>query len=348
MTRNVSIAGLLILLLLSTLAGGSGWAQSPEGHSWFASRASAQADAITTLLADTVSLTSSPAAPVAGQAVTLTATVAPTAAPPATAEQNPTGNVIFYSGTASVGIASLVASTGNGSVATLTIATLPAGVDQISAVYAGDTTYQTTTSNVIVLTLQGFSIVASPTNPPTNLNITQGSSGSASFVVTGLGGFASLVQVVCAVPSQDDMTCTPTPQDVAPSSTVTFTINTFTTGVTPPATTAYRGPWLPGGIARAVSGTALALLGIFVLPFGRRARTFVRLAVDEKTRRFVVMLLLLVGLGGVGLGCSSSTVATGTGTPLGVATLTITASANVNNAVVSHSVYLTVNVVPKT
>jgi hypothetical protein len=35
------------------------------------------------------------------------------------------------------------------------------------------------------------------------------------------------------------------------------------------------------------------------------------------------------------------------GTPLGVATLKITASAYVDNAVVSHSVYLTVNVLAK-
>ena len=58
--------------------------------------------------------------------------------------------------------------------------------------------------------------------------------------------------------------------------------------------------------------------------------------------------LLLVGLGGVGLGCSSVTGANGTGTPLGVATLKITASANIDNTVVSHSVYLTVNVIPPT
>jgi len=52
----------------------------------------------------------------------------------------------------------------------------------------------------------------------------------------------------------------------------------------------------------------------------------------------------LVGLGAAGIGCSSVTVATTGGTPLGVATLKITANAYVDNTVVSHSVYLTVNV----
>jgi predicted component of type VI protein secretion system len=96
-----------------------------------------------------------------------------------------------------------------------------------------------------------------------------------------------------------------------------------------------------------VSGTALALVGIFALPFGRRARVLLRHAEGRQACNFGLVLLLLVGLGGVGLGCSSSTAVTATGTPLGVATLTITASANVNNAVVSQSVYLTVNVVTK-
>jgi len=345
--REASTARPLTLLLLFALVGGSGWAQTPTGSSWFSQIPSAQADTTTTLFADTVTLTSSPVAPIAGQAVTLTATVAPVTTPVATVEQNPTGNVVFYSGTKVVGTVPLVASAGNSSVATLTLSTLPAGTDQISAVYMGDLTYQTTTSNVIVLTLQGFSIVASPTNPPTNLTIVQGAAGTASYIVSGLGGFSSPVQVVCAVPSQDDMTCTATPQDVTPTATVTFTVQTFLTGTTPTTAAAERRPWLPGGIARTVSGAALALLGMFVLPFGHRARTLLRLAEGQQTRSFLVLLMLLVGLGGVGLGCSSNTVATGTGTPLGVATLTITAAANVNNAVVSQSVYLTVNVVPK-
>jgi hypothetical protein len=126
---------------------------------------------------------------------------------------------------------------------------------------------------------------------------------------------------------------------------VTFTVQTSSTNST---VSAFRTPWLPRGLVRAVSGTALALLGIFVLPFGRRARIFLRDAGNSQTRNFFVLLLLLVGVGGASLGCSSATVATSAGTPLGVATLTITASANVDNAVVSQSVYLTVNVVPKT
>jgi hypothetical protein len=55
--------------------------------------------------------------------------------------------------------------------------------------------------------------------------------------------------------------------------------------------------------------------------------------------------LLLVGLGSAGIGCTSTSGVNGNETPLGVATLKITASAYVDNTVVSHSVYLTVNVI---
>ena len=131
------------------------------------------------------------------------------------------------------------------------------------------------------------------------------------------------------------MTCTPSPQQVTPSAQVTFLVQTFTTG----ANAANRKPepmW-----PRAAGGTALAMLAFFLLPFGRRARTFA----GKSTRRFLVLLLLLVGLGGAGIGCNSITIGATTGTPLGQTNLTITATDYVNNTVLSHSTYLTVNVV---
>jgi hypothetical protein len=59
----------------------------------------------------------------------------------------------------------------------------------------------------------------------------------------------------------------------------------------------------------------------------------------------LILVLTLAGIGGAGIGCSSVSGVNGTGTPLGVATLKITATAYIDNTVVSHSVYLTVNVV---
>ena len=125
-----------------------------------------------------------------GTNVILTATVTPAVAPTGSTGQNPTGTVIFYNGTAVIGTGTLapVAST-DSSVATLTIQTLPGGPDSITAVYQGDTTYGSATSNLLSINVEGFTLTASPGNPPTNLNITKGGSGSESFVVTSLGGY---------------------------------------------------------------------------------------------------------------------------------------------------------------
>lgn len=289
---------------------------------------------------DTVVLTSNITNAQPGQVVVLTATVTPDSTPSPTGEQNPTGNVVFYLGTTVLGESALApVPLSYSSTATLTLATLPGGQDTVYAVYLGDLYYDKESSNLLTLNIQDFTITPSPTNPPTNLTIIKGSSGAASFIVTGLGGFNNEVQVVCAVPSQDDMTCTATPQQLIPTGTVTFIVQTFLTGTTTSARNAPPSIW-----PRAAGGTALALLsGFFLLPWGKRARIFS----GRSSRRFMVLLLLLVGLAGVGIGCNNVNLIASPGTPLGVATLKITGSAYVDNTVVSHSIYLTVNVIPK-
>jgi len=298
---------------------------------------------VATILPDTVVLTANYSTVPPGAALVLTATVTPNVPPVAGVEPNPTGNVIFYNGTAVIGESSLTpVPLSDTSTATLTMQTLLGGYDQLTAVYLGDSSYDTETSNTLNLDVQDFTITPSPSNPPTNLNIVQGAAGTASFVITSLGGFNSEVQVVCAVPEQDDMTCTATPQQLIPTATVTFVIQTFASGG--PSASAIPGPGREPIWPRAAGGTALALLAFFLLPFGKRARIFTR----RSTRRFLVLLLLLVGLCGAGIGCNSVSgfvTPISKGTPLGVATLKITASAYVDNTVVSQSVYLTVNVV---
>ncbi len=294
-------------------------------------------------LPDFVVLTSNISTVAPGQAVILTATVTPNAPPAATGEQNPTGLVVFYNGTTMIGKSALVAvPLTNSSTATLTISTLPAGQVTITAAYLGDLYYDAATSNQLLLTIQDFTITPNPANPATNLNIVQGSSGSAMFDIKGLGGFNGQIQVVCAVAAQDlPMTCTASPQQVTPDATVTFIVQTFDTGATIGSNRERRTFW-----PRAAGGSALALLVFFLLPFGRRARIFA-----GKSRRFSILLLLLVGLGGAGVGCTSVSLSGGSsasgGTPLGVSTLKITASDYVDNTVFSRSVYLTVNVQPK-
>jgi subtilase family serine protease len=293
--------------------------------------------------APTVVLTSNLATVPPGQTLVLTATVTPTVAPAAGAEQNPTGAVIFYNGTTILGTVTLgPSSSGDASVATLTIQSTPGGADSIYAFYQGDTVYGSANSNTLAIEVQTVTITPSPQNPPTNLNIVQGSAGSVAFNVAALGGYTGAVQIVCSAPSQDDMTCTPTPQDVTPPVNVTFVVQTFTTGQSTGTTVASRNQHPPMW-PRAAGGTALAALAFFLLPFGRRARVFSR----RRGGRLLVLLFLLAGLGGAGIGCSSGgSQLASFGTPLGVATFTVTASENVNNTVVSQSVYFTVNVTP--
>ena len=224
----------------------------------------------------------------------LTATVTPTSPPAVGAEQNPSGNVIFYSGTTIIGTVALTATPGtDSSTATLTTETLGGGADTLSAFYQGDLYYDAATSNLLTLDVEDFTIAPSPSNPGTNLNIVQGTSGSAGFVISGLGGFNNLVQVVCAVTTQDDMTCTASPQQVTPTATVNFVIQTFLPGQQTTSSTLSRNT--PPRWPRAAGGTALAVLGLILLPFGRRARLFNRRA----GRRMAILLLLLVGLASV-------------------------------------------------
>jgi hypothetical protein len=287
----------------------------------------------------TVVLAAGAATVLPGQPSTLVATVTPTSMPAATAEQNPSGKVIFYNGTTILGTVALTPSSVNDSAkATLTL-TLPGGEDTLTALYMGDLYYDAALSNALKLDVEDFTITPAPSNPPTNLTIVQGSSGTASFVVTGLGGFNDQVQVVCAVPSQDDMTCSATPQQVTPTATVTFVVQTFSSGTALAARPDHSHPFWP----RAGGGTALALLGIFLLPVGRRARALL----GRSGCRCTMLFLVLAALCGTGIGCGGSSTPVGSGTPLGVATLKITAAAYIDNAVYSHSVYLTVNVIPK-
>ena len=251
-----------------------------------------------TTLPDFIVLTANVSTANPGQAVILTATVTPDSPPAATSEQNPTGHVVFYSGTTVLGESALAPVTlTNSSVTTLSVSDLPAGQVSVSAVYLGDLFYDAVHSNTVLLNILDFTITPDPSNPATNLNIVQGSSGAAVYDITGLGGFNNQIQIVCAIPSQDlPMTCTASPQQATPNATVTFVVQTFDTAATT-GSNRNREPIWP----RAAGGTALALLGFFLLPFGRRARIFA----GTGSRRFLLLLLLLIGLGGAGIGCNS-------------------------------------------
>jgi hypothetical protein len=106
----------------------------------------------------TTSVTSSLNPSVFGQAVTLTAAVAPIL-PGAGA---PTGSVTFFDGTTSIGSTIVT-----GGTATLTTSTLPFGVNNITATYLGDPNFNASSSGTLSQTVKAMtttSVIASP-NP---------------------------------------------------------------------------------------------------------------------------------------------------------------------------------------
>jgi hypothetical protein len=114
----------------------------------------------------TTALSVSPNPSTAGQTVTLTATVSPSAA---------TGTVTFTNGATTLGSSSLT----NGA-ATFVTSALPVGNDSIVATYSGDATYLGSTSPLIPATVNAAS------GTPVSITITSNPPGTG-FSVTGLG-----------------------------------------------------------------------------------------------------------------------------------------------------------------
>jgi hypothetical protein len=116
----------------------------------------------TTRTPTTTTLTLSPAVPLAGQPLLLTATIAPAAA---------TGTVLFYNGTTQIGSGTVF-----GGVATATVTLTTTTAASFTAVYSGDTNYLPSTSTPVAV---------SPTLAPVTVTLTaSGSSGLAGTNVT--------------------------------------------------------------------------------------------------------------------------------------------------------------------
>jgi hypothetical protein len=308
----------------------------------------------------TVTLTSSTAIIAPGQPANLTATVTPVSTPAATAEQHPTGNVYFYAGTTLIGEAALAAGTGDAAVGTLSVPRLPAGVYTITAVYAGDLTYGTATSNSLSLQVEDFTITCTAADGTTNLNMVQGTTATASCYVVSAGGFSGPIQVVCVEqdpPKTGAIECgfpPPNPGTVQGTGTVPLTIIT-SGGMVAANLDPAAGKGAPGEphskpgspLWPLTGGAALAFAGLMLSPLGRRARIFKSSAVH----RVLALALLLACLAGAGIGCTDTVTLNKTptgGTPLGVATLKISAAAEVNTVTVTHYAYFTVDVCPTT
>jgi len=298
-----------------------------------------------TVLPVTVTLTESNTVIAPDQPVTLTATVTPVSAPPATAEQHPSGYLLFYANngvtnTLISGQVPIVESTGYSSVGSIVVPHLAAGVYVVTAQYFGDPTYGPAISNSLNLDAEDFSLSCSVNN----ITLVQGDSQSVTCNVASLGGLTGPIQVACAEQNPSEIgaiVCTFSPNIVATSGATTLTVVTTAGDLSLNRQQSlphgkHRGPpWAAAG-----GGVALAFAGLLLSPIGRRARWF-----KSAGGNSLVLALLLAGLASAGLGCGVSSGPTiNSGTPLGVHTLKITAGADVGTVTVTHNAYLTVNV----
>ena len=208
-TRPVVANGTAVLTTTTLPVGTDGITAVYSGDAGLASANTTSAVFTITVSAVTTAttLTSSNLAPVYGQSVTLTATVAPVST------DSPRGTVSFYSGTALLGTAQPLGTSG---VVTLSVV-LPLGPNTIKAVYSGTPNFVASTSATVAVSnraASGITFTASPTpqlfNNPINLTaqVSSATTGAPSGTVTFLDG--TTVVTTCPVGTGGQVACTVT------------------------------------------------------------------------------------------------------------------------------------------
>ena len=255
-------------------------------------------------------LTSSASSVIAGQAVTLTATVS-------SGGGTPPGTVTFLmNGTTSLGTGAL-----SGGVATLTTATLTVGNDSLTASYAAQGNYAASTSAPSMETVIAAFVTTAGNNG--NITIASGGTGTLPLVITAANGYAGTVNFTCAT-SSPAFTCSVKP----PSLTFPPASQTVQVVIVASATTAdlmlparpFQKPSMP-----IYSAMALWLPGSFLALFGLR-----RKRQGKSMRRFLMLVLLCAGIGGAaslsGCGSSQKAISPTTNTPAGSYQVTVTSN----------------------
>lgn len=223
--------------------------------------------------------------------------------------------------------------------ASLPYAPTSVGAHQITAVYSGDSNYQSfNTLSSAILTVIGpdFSITSSGT---TTQIVSAGQTATFANVISisPVDGFASQVNLTCSLSSNATATtCAVVPASFpAGSGTATVNVTTMARGLVPPI--------LPTGRLSQPRGTPpllpILLFTLLLLSFTRARR-------QRLSGAFALILLLsLLTLHALGCGGGGSSLVVPppppTGTPPGNFPVTVTATATINGAVVTHTTTLT-------
>ena len=254
-----------------------------------------------------------------GGVITLTATVEALGG-------SPTGTVSIYAGSITTGTplqtATLPAS------ATLTLSGLSPGTHTYTAVYTGDTNFAASTSALLTINADNFTLSATPTT----LSVAPGAETPVTLTVVGSGPSAQTLSLSCTAPGI--LGCA----FFAPNATYSTSLISFAAGATTVLTlqvaavptTSMRSVADP---SKAFAATLLPLGALLAFGLGARRRSKVRLPA----------FLLWVGSLGMLSGCTELS---NIGTPLGASTqsVIVNVSSSGTSTTYTQSVTLTVNV----
>lgn len=176
---TATVSGSMATITASALTGGTHSITAVyAGDSNFTTSTSTAVSVSVSAAATTTTVTAAPSTFGYGASTTLTATIASAAA--GSTRPGPSGSVNFYDGSTLLG-----SGTVSGGSASFAASGLTAGSHPISAVYAGDSNYATSTASVVSVTVnQAATTTAVAANPAT---ITYGSATTLTATVTGSG-----------------------------------------------------------------------------------------------------------------------------------------------------------------
>jgi hypothetical protein len=298
----------------------------------FGAATSAAFNEIVNTLISATALAVSPNPASAGQTVTLTAAVGGSLT-------IPSGSVTFYNGSTSLGSGIL----GVSGTASITIATLPVGSDNLTAVYSGNATYAASTSPAVSETIQAASqdFTVALANP--SVSVATQNNVTTSVALSSVNGFADTVNLSCgSLPTYITCSLTPSTASLAANSTAASVLYIDTDSVLGYA----RNGSAPLGPVDSPSNLALMLspMGLFA---GFAAYPTRKSKRSLRLRLFVLFLLAAVPMSLAFSGCASpSVVPLVTPPSAAVGTYTIPITATGATTGISHTVQLTLTVSP--
>jgi hypothetical protein len=226
----------------------------------------------------TETLTSSAAQAAPGVGITLTDTVV------SNTTGTPTGSVSFFAGSLALGTGT-VSATG---IASINTTSLPVGTSSITAIYTGDSNFNSDTAAAISISVGSPSIALAVGQPA--ITVTAGTTGTEALTVTPQLGYIGDVSFTCgSLPV--GVTCSFSPSNAAIGSGPLQSTLTLTTAA--PSSTASAQNKPATGMMAAGGAATLASLLLIWLP-GRRKRMS------------WAVLMLIAGISTFSIGCGGS------------------------------------------